>query len=126
MRFAKYVFLLAGASGVLMILPAYLAEDRFGSDLPPAVNHPELYYGFFGVTLAWQVMFLVIGSDPVRYRPAMLAAMVEKASFSIAVPILYASQRVPALMLAAAAFDATWLVLFVVAYWRTPREGSES
>ena len=40
MRFAQWVFLLAGASGVLMILPLYL-ETRFFADDPPAINRPE-------------------------------------------------------------------------------------
>jgi len=60
---------------------------------PPAINRPEFYYGFAGVTLAWQVMFLVIASDPVRYRTAMLPAVLEKAGFAIAVPVLYAADR---------------------------------
>src|SRR3954453_18527039 len=93
MRFAKWVFLLAGASGVLMIVPLYL-EDRFFQDDPPAINRPEFYYGFAGLCLAWQFLFLVIGSDPVRSRPAMLPALVEKASFAFAVPLLYAAGRV--------------------------------
>src|SRR5437867_1228835 len=82
MRFAKWVFLLAGISGILIVLPHYFVEEKFGRDHPPPVNHPEFFYGFFGVTLAWQFLFLVIGSDPVRFRPAMLPAMFEKASFS--------------------------------------------
>src|SRR5437588_12154345 len=102
MRFAKWVFLLAGVSGVLMILPLYL-EDRFFEDYPPAINRPEFYYGFAGVTLAWQFMFLVIGSDPVRYRPAMLPALLEKASFAAAVPVLYMAGRVAGVWLGFAA-----------------------
>jgi hypothetical protein len=121
MQFAKWVFLLAGVSGLVMILPLYL-EDRFFQEYPPAINRPEFYYGFAGVTLAWQVMFLVIGSDPVRYRVAMLPAMLEKASFALAIPVLYAAERVTAVWLGFAAMDATWLVLFGVAYLRTPKE----
>src|SRR6476620_1838685 len=94
MRFAKWVFLLAGVSGVLMVVPPYFLEGRYGTDNPPPVNHPEFYYGFFGVTLAWQFMFLVIGSDPNRFRPAMILAMVEKVSFVAAIAILYALERV--------------------------------
>src|SRR4051794_25545788 len=96
MRFAKWVFLLAGLSGVLMILPGYFLEGKTGQDYPPPINHAEFYYGFVGVTLAWQLMFLVIASDPVRYRMAMLPAMVEKAGFAIAIPVLFALGRVPA------------------------------
>jgi hypothetical protein len=121
MRFAKWVFLLAGVSGVLMVAPMYL-EDRFFQEYPPPTNRPEFYYGFAGVTLAWQFLFLVIASDPVRYRRAMLPAMLEKASFAVAIPILYAAGRVAAVWVGFAAMDATWLVLFVVAYLRTPRE----
>jgi hypothetical protein len=121
MRLARWVFLLAGVSGVLMIAPLYW-EERFFRDDPPAINRPEFYYGFAGVCLAWQILFLVIASDPVRYRPAMLPAMLEKVGFAAAVPLLYAAGRVKAVWLGFAAMDATWLVLFVAAYLRTPRE----
>jgi hypothetical protein len=122
MRFAKWVFVLAGVSGILMVVPPYFLEAKTSEDYPPPITHPEYYYGFLGVTLAWQVMFLVIASDPVRYRRAMLPAMLEKASFAFAIPILCAADRVAALWIGFAAMDATWLVLFVVAYLRTPRE----
>jgi len=124
MRFAKWVFLLAGISGSLMVLPAYFLEEQFGRDYPPPINHPELYYGFFGVTLSWQVMFLVISSEPIRFRPAMIPAMLEKASFAFAVPILYVLERVTLTWVGIASIDAMWLVLFVIAYLRTPKEGA--
>src|SRR5205085_11728975 len=124
MRFAKWVFLLAGASGVLMVLPLYL-EDRFFENYPPRINRPEFYYGFAGVTLAWQVMFLVIASDPVRYRLAMLPAMLEKAGFVIAISVLYAMGRVHLMWLGAAVMDGSLLVLFIVAYLRTPKEAKQ-
>jgi hypothetical protein len=124
MRFAKWVFLLAGVTGVLMIVPPFFLEAKTGEDYPPPINHPEYYYGFLCVTLAWQLMFLVIGSDPVRYRLAMLAAFVEKAGFAIAIPVLYALERVPRVWLAFASMDATWLVLFVIAFVMTPKDKS--
>jgi hypothetical protein len=120
MRFAKWVFLLAGCIGVLMLLPAYFLEDQFGRDYPPPINHPELYYGFFGVGLSWQFMFLVIGTDPVRFRRAMIPAMLEKASFVLAVPVLYVLERIGITWVGFALFDGTWLVLFVIAYLQTP------
>ena len=121
MRFAKWVFLLAGVSGILMVVPPYFLERQTGVDYPPPVTHPEYYYSFFGVTLAWQVLFLIIASDPVRYRPAMLPAMLEKAGFAVAIPLLYAAGRVPGVWVGFASMDATWLVLFVIAYLRTPK-----
>jgi hypothetical protein len=76
MRFARWVYLLAGVSGLLLVAPLYW-EERFFQDYPPAINRPEFYYRFAGLCLAWQVMFLVIAADPVRYRRAMLPAMLE-------------------------------------------------
>jgi hypothetical protein len=121
MRLAKWVFRLAGVSGLVMVAPLYW-EGRFFQDYPPAINRPEFYYGFVGVTLAWQVLFLVIAYDPARYRPAMLPAMLEKAGFAVAIPLLYAAGRVAGVWVGFAAMDATWLVLFVIAFLRTPNE----
>lgn len=121
MRFAKWVFLLAGISGVLMVAPLYF-EARFFADHPPAINRPEFYYGFVGLCLAWQTMFIVVGLDPVRYRMAMLPCMLEKASFAVAIPILYALERVTFTWIVFASMDATWLILFALAYLRTPTE----
>jgi hypothetical protein len=67
-------------------------------------------------------MYLLIGLDPVRYRPAMLLAAVAKGSFAVAVSVLYALGRVPGVMIGPAVMDATFVVLFIVAYLRTPRE----
>jgi hypothetical protein len=122
MRFAKWAFRLAGIIGLLMVIPPYFLEEQFGRDHPPPVNHPELYYGFFGVTMSWQVMFLVIASDPIRFRKAMIPSMLEKASFAVAIPILYALGRVGIAWVGFASMDATWLVLFVIAYLLTPQK----
>src|SRR5689334_12782368 len=94
MVFARWVFRTAAANGLLAILPMYFLEDRIGRDQPPAVTHPEFFYGFLGVTLAWRAAFLVIASDPVRFRPLMIPAVVEKATFVIAVLLLYRGGRV--------------------------------
>jgi len=95
MRFAKWVFLIAGVYGVLLIAPSYFLERRFGEEYPPAINHPEFFYGFMGAGLAWQFMYLLIGSDPPRYRTAMLIASAAKTSFAFAVLALYWQDRVP-------------------------------
>ena len=121
MRFAKWVFLLAGLYGVAVLVPMYFTEVRYGRDHPPPVARPEFYYGFAGVALAFQAVFLLIAADPVRYRPVMLPAVLEKASFVAAVAVLYPAGRAPAVMAAAAALDGMWGVLFVIAYLRTPR-----
>ncbi len=126
MRFAKWVFTVAGVYGVLALAPQYFLEKRVGVDHPPAITHPEYFYGFVGVALAWQVLFLMIGRDPLRLRPAMLAAVLEKISFAVAVPILYAQGRVPGIIVGFASIDAVLAVLFAISYWRTrPQAGRD-
>ncbi len=87
---------------------------------PPAITHPEFFYGFVGVTLAWQVLFVLIATDPVRYRPAMPVAVLEKAAFAIGMPVLYALHRVAADSLVFSTIDAVLGVSFVIAYLVTP------
>lgn len=84
MKFARIAFLLAGLYGLATLLPLYALEDRIAVDSPPAVTHPEFYYGFIGVALAWQLLFLMIARDPVRLRPAMMAGAVEKLLYGAA------------------------------------------
>jgi hypothetical protein len=69
-----------------MIVPPFFLEAKTGEDYPPPITLSEYYCEFFGVTLAWQIMFLVSCFDPVRYRLAMFPAMIEKASFAFARP----------------------------------------
>ena len=121
LQFAKWVFRLAGIAGVVVVAPLYFLERQLGQDYPPAINHPEFFYGFAGVTLAWQFMFLVIASDPVRFRLAMLPAIFEKAGFAVAITILFALSRVAALWLVLASIDAVLGILFVVSFLRTPK-----
>jgi hypothetical protein len=122
MRFARWVFLLAGVCGVVIMAPMYFLEAQLGRDNPPAITHPEVYYGFVGVGLAWQLMFLVIAFDPVRYRLAMLPAIVEKTSFVVAILALSVLGRVTGSVIGFAVLDAVWTVLFTVAFLRRSQE----
>ena len=116
MKFARIVFLIAGVYGLLALLPLYFMENQTGRDYPPPITHPEYYYGFIGVAVAWQLVFLVMSRDPVRYRSLMLPAIVEKTSFLIPVIVLYLQQRVSSFMLGVASIDGVLGVLFFIAY----------
>jgi hypothetical protein len=118
--FARGVFLSAGLIGVVFVLPHYFLEARIGHDYPPPITHPEYYYGFAGVTLTWQILFLVIARDPVRWRPIMLLAILEKVSYGLAVPMLFAAHRVSPLVFGTGLIDLGWAVLFAIAYGKTP------
>lgn len=117
--FAKRVFLFAGVYGLIALVPQYFMEGKTGRDFPPPVTHPEFFYGFIGVAIAWQIAFLILSTDPVRYRLLMIPAIIEKASFGFAVVILFATGRVNALMLAAAVIDLVLGALFAVSFAKT-------
>lgn len=122
MRFAKLVFLVAGIYGLVVMLPQYFLEEKTGRDFPPPITHPEYYYGFIGVVVAWQVLFLFLSKNPARYRVMMIPAVLEKASFAIAVIVLFLQDRVAPVMLGFAIIDLILGALFVVAYVKTQNE----
>ena len=84
MRYAKWVFLLAGITGVLMVIPPYFLEQRFGQDNPPPVNHPEFYYGFFGAPWLGSLCFWC--SAKPTSRPPLAAATGSAAAATDIIP----------------------------------------
>jgi hypothetical protein len=114
-RFAKRVFLSSGIYGIVVLLPQYLVE--WG--LPAPIAQPEHFYGFIGVALSWQFVFLLIARDVQRYRPLMLMGVLEKLSFGVAVVMLYATDRVSAGVLGAGAIDLAFGALFALAFVRS-------
>jgi hypothetical protein len=120
-RFAKIVFRVAAIWGVLIIAPLYFMFDLISRNDPPPITHPGFFYGFAGAALAWQIAFFFIAADPVRYRPLMIPSIIEKFSFGGAVVILVLQQRMHSADLLFAGTDLFLGVLFVVAYFKTPR-----
>jgi hypothetical protein len=119
MKFARVIFLSAGVYGLLALLPQYFLEDYNGRNYPPPITHPEYYYGFIGVAVAWQVVFLIMAKDPLRFRPLMLPAVLEKVSFGVVAVILYLQQRLSTALFGAGLIDLTLAALFVAAYVKT-------
>ncbi|MFO1045159.1 MAG: hypothetical protein U0941_25570 [Planctomycetaceae bacterium] len=125
MLFAKRVYLIAGIYGLIVLAPQYFLEVKNGQDFPPAITHPEYYYGFVGVGLAWQVAFLVISTDPTRYRPLMIPTVLEKISFGIAAAVLFTLGRLNPTMMVAGTIDMILGALFIASYVATrPRTGT--
>lgn len=124
MRFAKYTFLIAGIYGLLVLVPMYFLEEKNGRDFPPPINHPEYYYGFVGVAVPWQVVFLVLSTDPKRYRPMMLPAILEKLSFAVPVIVLLVQNRVPFFIMVVAIPDLILGALFAVSFVKTRHDES--
>ena len=119
MRFAKIVFRIAGIYGFIVLLPQYFTEDKTGRDFPPPITHPEFYYGFIGLALTWQLLFILLSTDPVRYRLMMIPSMFEKIVFVIPVAILYYQQRVSPVIFGVSLVDLVLSVLFLISYIRT-------
>lgn len=127
MRFAKIVFLIAAIQGFLILTPLYFMEGTIGRQTPPPITHPEDYYGFIGVALAWQFLFLVLSTDPARYRPMILPSILEKVAYGMALIVLYAQGRLAASVLAIGSFDWIFAFLFLAAFFKTrPPAGASS
>lgn len=119
MRFARIVFIGAGIWGIVVLTPLYWLVDVTGRQYAVPNDYPQFFYGFLGVTFAWQIAFLIIGSNPARFRTMMIPAMIEKFSYVSTVVFLYYQSRISTLDAQPAISDAVLGTLFVVAFLRT-------
>lgn len=119
MKFARYVFIGAGVWGLAVLPPLYALLDISGRRYAVPVEYPQFFYGFVGVALAWQIGFLLIGSDPIRYRPFMLVGILEKMSYVATLTALYAAGRLAAVDVQPLVPDLALGLLFVAAFWKT-------
>lgn len=122
MTFARRLFLVAGIYGLVVLVPMYFLEGVLGEQDPPAITHPEYFYGFLGVAVAWQVAFLIIAGDPSRYRALMLPSVLEKLGYGVAVLVLLALGRVTAGPVFTGCIDLVLAALFAFAYVRVGKE----
>jgi hypothetical protein len=116
MRFAKFTFIGAGIWGIVVLTPLYWLFDITGRLYSPPTDYPHFFYGFLSVAMAWQLAFLVIGSNLARYRPLMIPGMLEKLGHVGGVAILYGNARIPTIDAQAAIPDLLLAILFMVAF----------
>jgi hypothetical protein len=116
MKFAKWTYFIAGVYGLIILIPQYLLETKNGIDYPPPINHPEYYYGFVGVAISWQIVFLLIATDPTRYRIMMIASVLEKFSYGIAITLLFIQNRIASPVFATGIIDLSLGVLFIISF----------
>lgn len=119
-RLPRWIFVIAAVYGLAVIVPQYFMEELIGRDFPPAITHPEHFYGFIGVALAWQFAFLLIASDVRRYRMFMLPAVLEKLAFGVPAIVLALQGRATALVAGFGAIDLLLAACFAAAYLATP------
>jgi hypothetical protein len=114
--FARRLFLAAGIYGVAVIAPMFFLEKQIGAYSPPSVTHPEFFYGFVCTAFAWQIVYLMMWRNPLRFRPMLIPAIMGKTGFGISVLILFMLQRLPAVGVVLPSIDLLLASLFVWAY----------
>jgi hypothetical protein len=124
MKLGRVVFIIAGVWGIAILTPLYFTYDLVGRSYPPAITHPDFYYGFVGVTLVWQLAFLIIATNPVRYRPIMLAAILEKLVYVATMVALYLQGQLQVGQVAGVGPDFILALLFITAFIKTPEQSS--
>ena len=113
MNFVRIIFGLAAAWGFLVLVPGLFAE---------AGPRPEYYYGFVGLALVFQLVFVMIAIDPVRFAPLIPIAVLEKLAFFLPVTLLYAQGRVAmGPVFVGGMVDGLLMLLFLLAWFLSRR-----
>jgi hypothetical protein len=116
MKFAKVVFYVAAIWGVLVLTPLYFIFNLIGQQDPPPITHPAFFYGFIGTGLAWQIAFFVIATNPMRFRPMMIPAVLEKIGYGVPAVVLFLQKRMKPQDLLFSGADLLFAVLFLVSF----------
>ncbi len=119
MRFARIAFIGAGVWGIAVLMPLYFRIDVTGRVYAPPIDYPHFFYGFLSVAMGWQVAFLLIGSDPGRYRLLMIPSILEKVGYVATLAVLHYQARISNADAMAGVPDLLLGALFVVAWVKT-------
>ena len=119
MRFARFAFIGAGIWGIVVLTPLYWLVDVTGRSYPAPADYPHFFYGFVSVAMAWQFAFVMIGTNPVRFRPLMIPSVLEKLGYVGMLAVMYLSGSISAIDAQPAIPDFVLAILFIVAFVRT-------
>jgi hypothetical protein len=119
MRLARIIFIGAGIWGIAVLTPLYWLVDISGRHYAAPNDYPQFFYGFIAVAIAWQIAFLIIGSNPARFRLLMIPAAIEKLGYVSTLILMYGRSRVSAIDVQPAIPDGLIGLLFIVAFWAT-------
>jgi hypothetical protein len=70
--------------------------------------------------MAWQIAFLVIGSNPTRLRPLMVPAIIEKIGYVLTVVMMHNGERLLSRDILVVVPDLLLGILFILALAETP------
>ena len=124
MKIARWIFGVAATYGILILLASYFGARQVGEQYPPAVTHVEYFYGFVSLAMVFQFVFVLIASDPFRYRPLMIVSIFEKLAFFVPATIIKLTSSIPSPTYFFACIDLFLGALFAVAYVATRNEST--
>jgi hypothetical protein len=116
MKLARWIFLIAGVFGLLSTVPLAFSAKMMGA------RQPEYYYGFVFLDICWQILYLFLASNPVRYRPIMIPAFLAKSSGTVALTWLYLLGRVSVQWVVIGVVEGVFALFFLAAH-RATRSG---
>jgi hypothetical protein len=119
MKFAKIIFAIAGVWGILVLVPFFFLVDLMGRKYAPPSSYPHFFYGFFALALVFQFVFFIIASDPARFRPMIIASILEKVSYVAVCAVLYSRGQITLTDASTCFADCILGILFVFAYFAT-------
>lgn len=122
MKLAKWTFRTAGIFGLIVMVPILCAEKLIPKIMPPAITHPEFFYGFVILNICWQILYIFLSKDPVRFRPMMIPSFLAKGSGPVALLWLYFQGRISSQWITTTIMDGVFALLFLVSFWITGRE----
>lgn len=111
-RWIRWWFRGAAVFGLVALLPQYALPQPAGAEL--------VAYGFIGTAAAFQLIFWLIGGNPIHYRALMLPSVAEKLAFGVPAIALFANGKVPAAVLVFGLIDLALGLGFFTA-WRATR-----
>jgi len=119
---AKLIFRVAAILDILALTPILFFPNRIGNPVPRPLTEPEYFHGFLAYALIFALLFLVIASNPIRYRPVMWIAIVQKFVYPIAIFGLLSTHRAPPAKSFYAGTEFLFALLFILALIKTPKE----
>lgn len=122
MKFAKYTYLIAGIYGIIALFPMYFMREYIGENSPPVITHPEFFYGFIGVALVWQLVFIIMSRDILKYRALIPLSILEKLAWGIPVIILFGQNEASLSTLGAGLIDLFLGALFTIVHFKIAAE----
>jgi len=121
MKLARWVFLVAGVVGLLpvvqMIYGALINGETFLLDF---ANMGLFFYVAVFQYGLWQVLFIILATDPVRYRPMMIVAIFVEVTAALNPAWLYLYGFI--FWIPVVFVNLAMAILFLVAFWFTRRQ----